>query len=400
MRFRSLVAAFALAAPLAFAAEGVREAESALRHAENDLQPHAHGGVGIRTGSDFDRFSVAVEGVSEVVTLKILVGDGHENFVEVGTMPAGLSNRVFVRTTQEGGHLPLDAAHAADLSGRGVRVVDGENHPILFGEVPHFSDVVEEPPPPAEPVVTRANLVRPENGSFGDARGIVVATHGVHGDSLRLEVGHLGSEAGYLVYIGEGDAAVLFDDMRTNGYGGAGVGREVDAGQSFGDGLGSLADLAGRRVEIRDLEHHVVLHGHVPEAESHHDAEPEHHEAEHHDEESGADVHVVVDIHPERGVEHFRMEMSDLPRDLARDGAPKARGRRPRADVLMDDASGTLQQVASVRIDRRGRARLRYTTRRGGSLPLGAATLRELAGREFEVRVGGVRAVGGNLPSF
>lgn len=399
MRFRSLVAAVALVAPLAFAAEGVREASAPMRHAENDLQPYAHGGVGIRKGSDFERFSVAVEGVSELVTLKILVGDGHENFVEVGTLASGFSNRVFLRTTQEGGHLPLDAAHVADLVGRGVRVVDGENHPILLGEVPHFPDVVEPPPPPpAAPVVTRANLLRPDGTEFGDSRGVVVATHGEHGDSLRVEVGHLAPETAYLVYIGEGDAAVLFADMRTNGEGGAAVGREAAAGQALTDHLPSLADLAGRHVEIRDHEGHAVLHGHVPGADTPHDAEPEHHEAEHHDEASGADVHVVVDLRPDRGVEQFRMDMRDLPRDVAR--VLKAGGRRPRADVLMDDVNGDLQPVASVRIDRRGRAHLRYSTRRGDGLPLGASTLRELSGRLFEVRVNGVRAVGGSLPTF
>ena len=80
MRFMTLVAAVALLAPLAFAAENVREASAALRHAEGGYLPTAHGGVGIRTGSDFERFSVGIEGVSELATLKILLGDGHGEF--------------------------------------------------------------------------------------------------------------------------------------------------------------------------------------------------------------------------------------------------------------------------------------------------------------------------------
>ena len=397
MRFMTLVAAVALLAPLAFAAENVREASAALRHAEGGYLPTARGGVGIRTGSDFERFSVGIEGVSELATLKILLGDGHENFVEIGTLAPGLSNRHFVRTTQEGGHLPLDAAHAADLSGHGLRVVDGDNHLVLVGEVPHFDDVVEPPPaPPAVPVSTRANLVRPEGSTLHDARGVVVATHGQHGDSLRCEVGHLAPETVYVIYIGEGEGAVIFRDFRTNGEGGASVGREAAAGQSLTDHLPSLAHLAGRRVEVRDLEHHVVLHGHVPGAATEHDAEPVHHEEEHHDAESGAEVHLEADLHPEQGHERLRMEMHDLPHE----GATKSSSRRRVAAVLIDNGTGTLEQVATVRVSRRGRARLAYNTRRGDALPLGASTLRELSGRGFEVRVNGQRAVGGNFPAF
>ena len=400
MRFMSVVVAALFVAPLAFADDGVQEAGAALRHAENDYQPSARGGVGIRTGSDFERFSVGVEGVSELATLRILLGNGRDEFVEIGTLAAGSSNRQFLRTTMEGGRLPLEAARSAELSGRAVRVIDGESHLILFGEVPFFAPVVVdppvEPPRPAAPVVTRAHLLRPEGSDFHESRGVVVATDGQHEDSLRCEVGRLAPETGYLIFIGEGESAVILGDLRTNGEGGGSVGREAAAGQALTDRLPSLADLGGRHVEVRNLDGVVVLYGRVPEAQTERSAEPEHHEAEHHDEASGADCHVELDLVPERGHERFEMDMSDLPRgDRAKSAT---RGRT--AQVMMDDGTGNLAEVANVRISRRGRARLVYNTRRGDALPLGAATLRELAGRGFEVRVNGSRAVGGNLPIF
>lgn len=393
MHLRPFVAVLVLATTFAFASD-VREAAAPMRHAENDFQPHAHGGISIREGSDFDRFSVAVEGVSELVTLSVQMGDGHEHFNTIATLEAGLSNRHIDMKTTGGGHLPYEVAHVADLVGRGVRIVDGEAHLILVGEVPHFS-TEPPPPPPAETVTTRSALLRPDGSELRDARGIVVASHGVHGDLLRFEFGHLAAETSYLVSIGEGDAAVLIGDPRTNGEGGAAFGREAAAGADLAAGLPSLAEIAGRRVEVRTRDSVLVLYGHVPGAETAHDAEPVHEEHAVHDEHSGADVHITVDLHPHEGHERLDIEMNHLPRD----GVSKS-ARRARADVFLADASGSLVPVDSVRVTRRGHARLRYTTRRGGNLPLDAATLRELAGRAFEVRVGGRTAVAGSLPNF
>jgi hypothetical protein len=264
--------------------------------------------------------------------------------------------------------------------------------------VPHVAPVVEPPPvtPPAAPIVTRNVLQRPDGSPLGDARGVVVAVHGEHGDALRCEVGHLSPNTSYGMFVGESGAGIAVGDVTTNGEGGGQIVREAAAGAALTDHLPSLADIAGRRVEIRDHEGHVVLFGEVPGAETPHDAEPVHHEEEHHDADTGADAHVVVEIHPEQGHERLRIELHDLPREHAQ----KAAGRAPKADVLLEDGTGTLQTIATVRVSRNGRARVRYNTRRGDSLPFGVGSVRDLAGRAFEVQVGGVKAVGGNLPNF
>jgi len=54
----------------------------------------------------------------------------------------------------------------------------------------------------------------------------------------------------------------------------------------------------------------------------------------------------------------------------------------------------------SLRISGSGRARFRCGVKPGDALPLGAASLRELSGRAFEVRVGGQKVAAGTLPSF
>lgn len=172
----------------------------------------------------------------------------------------------------------------------------------------------------------------------------------------------------------------------------------------------------------------------------HHEAphEPVHEQSDHHDETSGVDVHVEVRInpHPTHHHEALEIEMRHLPThdpvvhhetphhesphheaDAAHhsgdaphhegDGpavvhqAPaKAKSVKARAEVFIGDGDGNFVQADSTRISRRGRAVLRFTTRRGRSLPLDASSLRELAGRAFEVRVDGVVVASGNLPAF
>jgi hypothetical protein len=426
MRFTAVVAAALFVASFAVAGDAVREAAAPMSHADGGWQPSAHGGMSIRTGGEFERFSVGVEGVSELVTLTVQLADAEHHYHAIATLAAGSSHRRVDFTTLEGGHLPGDAVHAGDLSGRGVHVVDGEGHLILVGEVPHFADAPDDDPPPAEhhdePIVARAVMQRPDGSALKESRGVVVATHGDGGDSLRCEVGHLEPNTVYVVFIGE-DGAIL-GDVRTNGEGNAALGREAASGADLTDHLPSVAELEGRRVEVRDLDHRVVLYGHVPGVESEHDAEPVHEVGEAHDDATGADAHVVVRIRPEVGHETIRIEFHDLPHgdaphdaphgDEPHDGADdgmhddmhdgmhdaKALRRRAKAVVRLADEDGVMQPVATVRVGRRGRAAVRFTTRRGGRLPLGAATLRELAGRGFDVQVGGVRAVGGNLPTF
>ncbi len=113
--------------------------------------------------------------------------------------------------------------------------------------------------------------------------------------------------------------------------------------------------------------------------------------------ETGAAVTIRFEIDPKRGDERMHLSMRDLPKDRA---PAKARGARPLAVVFIADGDDALEPVESVPVSRSGRARWRVFTRRGDALPLGAASLRELSGRAFEVRIGGTRVASGNLPDL
>ena len=404
MRLLSLVAAVVLAGtvaarPLAVAAEEVREVSAPLSHADGDVQPRASGAVGLRTGSDFDRFSVVVEGLDESSTVVILLGDGHENLVEIGTLASGSSRREFVRTTLEGGSLPLEAEHAADLSGRAIRITDGEGHAILVGHVPSLESSGGDEPHPLEPLTARSNFVRPENSPYDDSRGVIVVIQRDGSAALRIEVGHLAPLTHYAMWIGEGESASFVDDFTTNGEGGAGLVRDTAEGAELPGGADSLAALAGVHVEIRH-ESDVVLVGAIPHLEDEHDVEDVHEESDFDHEGTDAHLHVEIDIHPDDGHEHMEIVMHDLLQRTQEPRAAKSGRRSARAELYLDDGTGTMVAADSARIRRHGRARLRYDTRRGASLPLGVASLRELAGRAFEVRVRGVVVVDGSLPAF
>ncbi|MCE9637618.1 MAG: hypothetical protein K8T90_18115, partial [Planctomycetes bacterium] len=154
---------------------------------------------------------------------------------------------------------------------------------------------------------------------------------------------------------------------------------------------------AGKRIEIRDLADNVVLYGEIPAVETTHDVEPVH-ETEHaEDPETGTDVDVVVRIEPEHGNEEVVIVVRDIPRET--DAAHGKRRMRRKAELRMDDGTGNVTTVAQARV-RGSRARIRITTRGGRELPLGVESLRDLAGRGFDVVVGSTRTVSGSLPQF
>jgi hypothetical protein len=421
MRITSFIAAFALGAPLAFGADAVHEAGADLHHADGGYLPNAAGNVGIREGSDFQRFTVTVREVGGDATLIVQLGTEHDQFVDVGTMAATAAGRILNLTTLEGGHLPLDVAAVHELSGHAVRVVDGDHHPVLVGTVPTF-DATQPPqdppphdPPPQDPppttdhppadITARADMVRPEDSPYDDSRGVIVAIKRADSEALRIEVGHLAPATHYVVFLGDDHGGTQIGDFTANDNGGALMTRDTAAGDELPLGA-SLADLAGRHVEVRH-EGVVVLLGAIPHVDAQQDVAPVHQDVREQDASSGATVRVIVDIHPRVGRESCDVRMSHLPTDEAPatdpttdGGTARAAPRRATADLYMDDGAGTMRLVGSARIGRGGRARLLFVTRRGGSLPLSAATLRELAGRALEVRVNGTTRVASTMPGI
>jgi hypothetical protein len=443
MRLYSFVVTMALLAPAAVAGD-VREAGADLRHADGGFLPYAKGVVSIREGADFQRFTVQVWPGADHVNLRAQITDTGDHFVDLGAVAPTSFGLAYNVTTQGDGRLPLGVEHAGSLSGHWVRVLDGDGHVILVGAVPAFEEHHEpapdpKPEPTERPTELRAKaaMIRPEHSPYDDSRGVMfVARRSDGSEVLGFEVGHLAPATHYNVYLGDDGDGVFAFEFTTNGEGGAGRSRDTARGDEL-PGDASLAELAGRHVEIRHGDD-VVLFGAVPRLEDEHDVEPVRERERHKDEDSGCVARVDVKIRPREGHERLEMNLDHLPRerhdddrhdgiregewdhhegddgheethdeggddsgDEHRDGGEAKRAkRRARADVYLEDSSGVLQPIGSPKINGRGRAKLRYSTRRGGSLPLGAATLRELAGRAFEVRVNGTTVLSGTLPNF
>lgn len=408
MRLATSLAAVAVCAPLAVAAEiPVREAVSELERPDHAPFGDARGACDIREGGDFQRFRVAVEGVGGDAHLHVLLGDGHEQMHGIGSMTHTGHAHVLHLTTLEGGALPYHADSVRTLAERRIEVRDADGRLVLAGRVPAFREA-EEPhhpaPPHHEPRVARSEFHRTDHAHEHESRGVVVAILRADSSGLRIELGRLAPETGHLVYIESGDEMVLVDDLRTNGDGAARLAWDTEDGEGADLPLGAdgVGELAGRRVEVRDLLGRVLLYAEVPAVAREEDVEPVHEEARHEDEETGTDVRIVVDIRPARGREDLRIVVRDVPRDASREGdRPRGAKRTARrvVEVRLADDDGSLSAVAYPRV-RGGRAAVRFTTRRGRELPHGAESLRDLSGRAFEVFLGGARIASGSLPQF
>lgn len=389
------------AVPVALAGETpspMKEARSELARPEEPSQPDAHGVCLLWSGAGFEKIRIVAEGLNADRALKILLGDGHENLVVVGELPAGERGRIWTRTNAEGGELPFGVESVRALAERRIEIRDMDDRVVLRGRVPVLPAVGPEeppPPPPADaPVITRSTMRRTDENGDREPKGVIVASRRAESSALRIELGRLAPETVLLVYIwAEGDL-VLWGDPRTNGEGGASVERDTAKGQSLPLGAKSVGELAGRRIEVRDRDGRLLLYGEVPAAETAADEEPVREVETHEDAETGTDVRVEVDIRPERGREELRIVVRDLPRTS---GAAK-RARRT-VEVRMDDGSGSLAPIANVRVNR-GRATVRFDTRRNDELPFGVESVRDLSGRGFELSVGGVRVASGTLPRF
>lgn len=406
MRLAPFFAALVFAAPFAFAASEVREAEAPLSRPDGAPLVEAAGACDIREGSDFQRFRLTIRGVGGETPLNVFMGDGHERLVRIGEVPFGAMPRTFLRTTLEHGELPFGVETVRTLVGRRIVIFTGEERVVLQGEVPAFRD---EPPPPddepdAEPVSERNYMHRTDAAGERESRGVIVAQRRETSSALIIEIGRLAPETGYLVRIGTEGAMTLLDDVRTNREGGAAIVRDTAKGQELPLGADAVSGLAGKRVTVETLDGAVVLYGEVPTFE-HMDTPEEsvHEEDRFVDEDSGAVVKVEVVVNEETGRERLRVECRDIPRESHEprgDGPATKAARRGKAEIWLADATDTLRLVDTVRILRGRRAVWSYLAHRGDELPFGATSLRQLAGRAFEIRVGGAVVAAGMLPRF
>lgn len=425
MRLASLLASLVLCAPLAFAGEAVvHEASSALERPDGASASELHGGCSVRDGSDFQRFTVAVEGAGADATFHVWLGDGHETLHDLGAMDEHENVRILERTTREGGELPFGVESVRDLAERRVEVRNGEGDVVLEGHVPGIADGTDGGGDGTdgggdtshEPYVAKAYFHRTDAAGERESRGVLAATLRDDGSSLVMEFGRLVPEAGYVVHVGSGDHFEAFAEFTTNGEGGARVAADTAEGDELPFGASDVSELAGLRVEVRDEDGHVILYAEIPSVAHEEDVEAVHHDERHEDAATGTDVRIVVDVRPDTGQESILIVVRDVPRhvdggddahegdDAAKSAARRgARNRRRTVVLHLEDGTGGEASVAEVRL--RGRAakiRLggRRAARSGRELPLGVSSLRALSGRGWSLTVRGVRIASGNLPQF
>src|SRR5262249_22348878 len=159
-------------------------------------------------------------------------------------------------------------------------------------------------------ITARAEMVRPADSPYDDSRGVIVAVKRADSEALRIEVGHLAPATHYEVFLGNDGDGTQIGDFTANDGGGASMTRDTATGGELplGD---SLADLAGRHVEIRH-EGVVVLLGAIPSVGDHQDVAPVHEDVREHDADTGATLRVIVDIRPRSGRETCDVRMSKL----------------------------------------------------------------------------------------
>lgn len=404
MRWHTLLVTAAAVAPFAFAGDHVaRDASAELHRPDGAPRSEAHGGCAILDAAEYDKFKVWMEGASGDLSYRVWLSNGGEAMSDLGAMDRSGNAWFFQRTTAEGGSLPFGVDTVRALMERRIEIRTTSNDLVLAGNVPviHGDVPRDEPPPPDKPphdrpeiLSAKASFLRTDAAGDREMKGVVCVKRAGDDNAIRMEFARLDPETGYLIYMGAGDAMTLIDDVRANREGGAAFGREAGGEPGLPFGADDVSELAGMRVELRSLTGAALLYTEVPALETREDTEPVHEKDRHQDDETGADVKVVLDIRPTKGHEELRIVVRDIPRDR------KDRGNRDaqKLDLRMDDGDGTLRTVDTVRI--RGRsARVRYLTRRGDRLPFDAATLRRLSDRAFDLRrQDGRRVADGRVP--
>ena len=165
--------------------------------------------------------------------------------------------------------MPFGAA-LADLAGGAVEVRDGTDAVVLAGTFP----TLPSPPPHPDPTLhARANLTRPVDSAFPKSVGkISEEVHPATDDKpewsrLRIEIKGLAPFTQYALFTDDPATAdatlVQFATLTTDGKGRVRATYDTRKGATLPLGA-TLADLAGKAIEVRDGADAVVLSGNFP----------------------------------------------------------------------------------------------------------------------------------------
>lgn len=228
------------------------------------------------------------------------------------------------------------------------------------------------------------DLVRPAAGPDPDARGRVSVGYRVDSRRFRLSCFDLDPATPVEVFVEDGTGSL--DSWRTFTTGPLGslrVGVRPRGFASLPADASGLADLKGRRIEVRAAAGSVLLRGTIP-----------------HFSDDGRNRRGRLEFEgPGPGV-RLRTRLAAKDRSGRQIVALRVDGLAPGAtgEIRIEDATATLVPVGTVAADAMGRADLALDSRRGDPLPFEEPSAAAFASRAVEVRVGGLVVASGAFP--
>ena len=225
----------------------------------------------------------------------------------------------------------------------------------------------------------RSDLVRDAAASDADVAGHVEVRTRTGRERFQVEADHLDAGVSVEFFVADGsDALVSLGSLTTDSLGEAELELDTGDGASLPVGAAAVSDLAGRRVEVRDAAGGVLLAGTVPSLSGSPATVVGRTRIT--DDSTGTRVKVEMKVKGRDGRQEFKVEVKNAPAGST-------------IELFIDDGAGTMVLAASG-------ARIRLDSRKGHAMPLGVASLSDLSGRAFEVRVDGTTVASGNLPQM
>ena len=272
----------------------------------------------------------------------------------------------------QGTELPFGAASPADLAGRKIQVQDAAGAVVVEGMTP----AVIEPEP--EPHSGRCDLSRPDPAVDPDAEGAIKFEEGEGRIVIKVYLQNLDPGKVYEVFLSkpDGSATESLGKVTADEEGTGRLKLDSEKGDAIPFGAGSLAELEGYGVTVKDEAGAVILQGSVCAVQV---LPPEDDEGDHEDEceaklappESAADADAEGEVELELGAttQVLEIEVENL-------AAVTTYG-----VSLTDPAEGgATEKIGEIVTDAEGEGKLEIRAAEGVTLPFGKAAVADLAG--------------------
>lgn len=331
---------------------------------------------------DEGEFKVKAERLDPALSFELFLEDaaGSGNLVSVGTMEADddedEGGEFKIEFESEDG-LPLGVSSVQELVGRALEVQSG-GVVYLFGTVPEMSQEKG-----GKWQKAKSALVRPEPPVVAEAKGKIEVRSRSSDNRHRFKVKaeHLPADSYHLFVedaVGSGqfvDAGAMAQDDEDDDEGSE---YEFKADTKNGDalpaGAQTAAELAGRRVEVRDSLDQVVLYGTVPDVTMPpSESKKQKAKAEFEDPASEVEGKIEIRSDPKKGSEEIKIKAEKLPEHAT-------------VELYMHDDAAQWVKLADLETDGDGDAKWRARTKKGEPLPFGVAQVADLSGRGVKIR--------------